>query len=1093
MTSAYPSSDKNKISRSHGSKDLNATSNNLNEGASDSTSNSYLKDIAPKKNTFERRAWVTSLVPGRTDRLGRLPALDSNKNNSEEPGGHLHNNKWAQIIIRARQRQNLQDCEDSTQEADVAGNITTGGASSESTSADSHNTISSTKFSDILFTKKSEQHNERGKSSGDGTKYQTRTSDAKLTKLLPKSGKSMASKEKSQGKTEDEEEYRRQCRRELEKRLTECGFGMHAQLQVREKKPKKPKHPNERKHMDTDYVTCRMCRTASQTGLSTSKKENEHTASSTSTRTETADASDSGKPEKKDSSTSSKKAQKDSDAQSNSSKTKSCSSGVSRPASEDSEPSHRKSDDCSTTSYLELKANESDFKKSPRKSKSLLDTFREVALKSVRRKSLLNLTTKDLNAPSSSHNTTTDDLSGYCFESAQDSEDQCVGANKNLAHKSSGEIKVLNQSSIDRGNVLRSVVFYQNRFIVMDQTKPSNEKSKSPLKKSNTREKSNDNVITEPHDKNFCSLNVPDKDLTSKEKTDVRKNESSFSCDTDSGKDLNVDKLGQLGGITERIEIKDPSKICNSQITTAVSSNVNMESFFTDCMKKSESDIELDIYYNRVQNIKLEPTYLQLSQKRETDRSSCNFSTEHGACSNTVSQVDAKRNRDLIQSRDDKKDEVDLEHVEEDLGGDFELDTSRLLGSIQDYQSDYESSSEHIIPDDEEPGRVGLRRGQRKSMVDDDDYERDHALAQKESLYERKIRATRHASFSGERQHDILRHDKNVENTGTDRILRYKGDIQRGGHEVSMERQTQGESPSSKVARAGHSKRHTECRENQNADNYHDKYPSEEEMNSHYSHEEMLDDMDDHRGNKRSGYEPEDCAYDSEDYRETSNTYCTDQHNEAQILDDEKYYCNVDMDTNDIYRYNHKHQYKPQFPERQKEKGHPHTDKDKSGKRNKHERYRDTGFENPPKKDLKNQIADFENSTPRSNRNVQFREDRRKVSKTIFQKRSSDTDYSNVDKRSFRDEKVFYETSRQSSLDVGLYWKEMESFSGERSRLCREVRRFTHSSSLDSNSTSLLPPNPHKNTRSNSTGRRERKYLATRTSDNAQNMTKRDA
>ncbi|GFR64456.1 hypothetical protein ElyMa_003632300 [Elysia marginata] len=566
------------------------------------------------------------------------------------PPGHLHDNKWAQIILRARQRQVLNNCDSFSQtnsveaSGDRVGTECSGVANIES---DSDGKLAPQKLVEMWFSKKRppkqeqdleevadvsvkdhsctnvEEKNSAQESAASKPRLFGRNlgSDKKQLSL----GKMLAKREEKE--TEEDQEFKKQCRLELEKRLSECGFGIHAPAKERLDRGRKTQVLKKNKHKSFDA--------SSQTELpcdqhDTDLPPNEALSSSAEVR---ADVScDSGLETRVDLVTNSEH-EHESSKHCSSSKTRSLPEDLRRRGVGKKSASHMESTERFSTASLQLNSPEQEFQKPAPRARSLLDTFRDFASKSLWKKSQRHLSSRELKSPSTLDLITNDSIASHDGTAGKDSSIDDNGLKSSASEIDSEESKasVLKQNAVVRGNVLRSVVFYQNRFIVMDQTKPGRNKTSNLDKKTN------------PEGCHVKNDNKSKKDFAFASK----KESHNYVCVLNNQKLPEATPVGKLQTSSSFTVVENRQPILTLPSLSNPHTILDVDKFQTSCLK-SESDLELDLYYSRNQHLSL-----QAGRSRSSERNLPRSQT-HGAYSVSGHRMSAAVHRgDMLGTEHD--------------------------------------------------------------------------------------------------------------------------------------------------------------------------------------------------------------------------------------------------------------------------------------------------------------------------------------------------------------------------------------------------------------------------------------------------------
>ncbi|RUS87156.1 hypothetical protein EGW08_005088 [Elysia chlorotica] len=584
----------------------------------------------PNGNPESRKNWSTD-----TSRQGDRPSAVSATGTDVTSGGcvsppeNLHANKWAQIIIRARQRQ-------------VQGETTGSGfptCPTEPACVDLKQELPSaavlasdfkmppSRLVEMWFSKKRPRKTESGIPGDGGAGSSTgpngsadrnavqETTQHKNSSIIKSSGgkdkkpalsmgKVLAKKDEKE--TGEDLEFKRQCKLELEMRLSECGFGIHAPAKERQTKERKAREAKRHRNTVLDA--------ASQTDLQFEAQGLDLTSNTT---TNVIDgsipsgmnganvASGSGIGSNGDRPSNSNYTEKVLDNQSSALKARSLPENFHTQVGKTS-PSYADSAGRFSLVSLKPEQTEAEFHPPARRTRSLLDSFRDVACKALWRRPQR---TSKANVPSlasSSDLTTNSNASN-----AGGAEGECSNFNSNGVDSKSSPKKgaeeskasVLNQDKVVHGNVLRSVVFYQNRFIVMHHSKSNTKKTNSPEKTQNLEKISTENVSPcagkDVNPENGSSVsegnNSTENPCSSKDQSFGNKCDNEApSCKNRLQSSQSYSGVGTAG---------QPLLSLAGAVDTRSCLVVDVSP--THCLK-SESDMELELYYNRVQDLNLE-------------------------------------------------------------------------------------------------------------------------------------------------------------------------------------------------------------------------------------------------------------------------------------------------------------------------------------------------------------------------------------------------------------------------------------------------------------------------------------------------------
>ena len=567
-------------------------------------------------NTESRRAWPTPNSVSRGDRPASTVG-DVTDAGCASPPGHLHANKWAQIIIRARQRQVLGECENLSPPCGAAEDIGQARDIVADPAAVSDGRSTPSKLVEMWFSKKRVPKADTDDEATDTdtgyvAKIEPEAKDSHRDKSFPRPrlfGKAFGGRDKKQmslGKvlakkeekeTEEDLAFKRQCQLELEKRLNECGFGIHAHVKERQTRERKSREPSRSKSRASDA--------ASQTEMERDPAEAHDVSTSENSdvyRSAGLDAASGSC----DAEIASVHTERDIYEDSRSSKTRSLPEELTRRV----KPNYSSSFHPDSVDSLQSHSEKLESPKPTRRSRSFLDSFRNLASKSLWKKSQQHLHSSKQNTSLSTSDLASTEISSNPDGTAGKDSD-LKSACPQLESEES-KARVLKQNSIDRGNVLRSVVFYQNRFMVMDQSKPHRNAMGSLEKKDKDDANAGDTErSSRKNDGKVCALNVSKDNSVAREAEDgsnskphngdqtlqfAECNEPALSTNcTRNSKSYNGANNGDNDKHQQRLSVPG---------STATQCLSNVDLSVTNCLK-SESDLELDAYYNRVQTVSL--------------------------------------------------------------------------------------------------------------------------------------------------------------------------------------------------------------------------------------------------------------------------------------------------------------------------------------------------------------------------------------------------------------------------------------------------------------------------------------------------------
>ena len=597
---------------------------------------------SPEGNPEVRRTWPTGTISGRVERPVSS-SVDVPDAGCVSPPGHLHANKWAQIIIRARQRQILGEsdnisppCSSEDAGSEVQAELPT-------SAVDSDLKLPSSKFVEMWFSKRRPPKLDPDRAAeveaGVTTRNDSEAKDFTEEKVSQKPRlfvKTFGAKDKKQlslGRvlakkdekvTDEDLEFKKQCRLELEKRLSECGFGIHAQ--VKERKIREKKAREHKRHKNTVFDA------ASQTDIEYDTQEKDTSSNSkefgVSTTSETNGAYIVSGPEigtKADNLHDSSCKETVFDNQSSTSKANSLPENLTRGITKTS-PSHRESIERISVASLQQQPPAAEFEPPARRTRSLLDSFRDFTCKSFWKRAQRPLELKEPSTASNSDLTININVSNVDGTASKSSESDGQGL-KTSPQQCTEESKatVLKQNAVVRGNVLRSVVFYQNRFIVMDHSKSRTRKTGDVDKKQNTENNSERSISTSGKE------SVPENDSSTRKEREAPENESSVKVKTFNDGDCKEapSANNRLKGSQSYSGVESGQALLSLPGAADTRSCLAVDVSSSNCLK-SESDIELDLYYSRVQNLTLESGRLTSSEGTQPESQSGHFGLDPG-------------------------------------------------------------------------------------------------------------------------------------------------------------------------------------------------------------------------------------------------------------------------------------------------------------------------------------------------------------------------------------------------------------------------------------------------------------------------------